>query len=212
MKSTSTDPRAQRTRDMLRQALMQTVVDKPFRNLTIKDIATHACVNRATFYLHYEDKYDLLSDCANEIFSEIRRVMEPHLFFDPANLSASPSSDLERMKVVLIHIQNNSDFFRAMMRDDGETMFQSLFLETASRAMKVQVQAMFTHHKKEVNDDLLDMMIRFQSAGNFAVISWWLENDMRIPIDVMAERLALVTMPPLIHWLNDDAMILGDNS
>ena len=60
MKSTSTDPRAQRTRQMLRQALMQVVIEKPFRDLTIRDITTGAGVNRATFYLHYDDKYDLL--------------------------------------------------------------------------------------------------------------------------------------------------------
>ena len=57
MKPTSTDPRALRTRKLLREALMQVVIDKPFRDLTIRDITQSAGINRATFYLHYEDMH-----------------------------------------------------------------------------------------------------------------------------------------------------------
>ncbi|GAA3312554.1 hypothetical protein GCM10020331_000570 [Ectobacillus funiculus] len=33
---------------------------KEFKDITIKDITTEAMVNRATFYYHFADKYDLL--------------------------------------------------------------------------------------------------------------------------------------------------------
>lgn len=206
MKSNSNDPRAQRTRQLLREALMDSVIEKNFRDLTIRDITDHAGVNRATFYLHYEDKYDLLDDCANEILLEVRSVMQAELLFDPEKSMIVASDELKRMKIILEHIQRHADFFRAMMRDDGDMTFHNLFREIASKWMKAQVIKTFAYHKKDIDEDLIDMMVRFQSAGNFEVISWWLENDMRIPIDVMAKRLATITMPPLIRLLIDQSI------
>jgi AcrR family transcriptional regulator len=210
MKSTSNDPRALRTRQLLREALMDSVIEKNFRDLTIRDITDHAGVNRATFYLHYEDKYDLLDDCANEIFLEIRSAMQNEMLFDPEKSMIVTGDELKRMKIILNHIQRDADFFRAMMRDDGDTTFHNLFRETASKWMKAQVVEAFAYHNKDVDDDLIDMMVRFQSAGNFEVISWWLENDMRIPIEVMAARLATITMPPLIRLLINDSIEISN--
>jgi AcrR family transcriptional regulator len=40
---------------------------KEFKDITIKDITTEAMVNRATFYYHFEDKYDLLEKVLSEV-------------------------------------------------------------------------------------------------------------------------------------------------
>ena len=54
------DPRVKRTRKLLQQAFKELMAEKPFRDITVQDIADRAEVNRATFYAHFEDKYALL--------------------------------------------------------------------------------------------------------------------------------------------------------
>lgn len=54
------DPRFLRTRQLIMDAFMQLAVEKDFKDITIKDITSRATVNRATFYYHFFDKYDLL--------------------------------------------------------------------------------------------------------------------------------------------------------
>jgi AcrR family transcriptional regulator len=54
------DPRVVRTRQMLRDALVSLIEEKGFDAITIQDIADRAGLNRATFYLHYRDKQELL--------------------------------------------------------------------------------------------------------------------------------------------------------
>lgn len=54
------DPRVKRTRHLLQQAMMDLLHTKSFPSITVQDIAEHATVNRATFYAHFEDKYDLM--------------------------------------------------------------------------------------------------------------------------------------------------------
>jgi len=60
------DPRITRTRNLIRGALNQLIEEKPFSSVSVQDIAERATINRATFYAHFEDKYDLLEDLVRE--------------------------------------------------------------------------------------------------------------------------------------------------
>lgn len=62
------DPRIKRTRKLLNQAFLELLNEKGFQSITIQDITDRAEVNRATFYAHYEDKYDLLDSYMREGF------------------------------------------------------------------------------------------------------------------------------------------------
>ncbi|MGE7840472.1 TetR/AcrR family transcriptional regulator [Lysinibacillus sp. NPDC093712] len=54
------DPRILRTKRLIMDAFLQLAIEKEFKDITIKDITLRATVNRATFYYHFNDKYDLL--------------------------------------------------------------------------------------------------------------------------------------------------------
>lgn len=53
------DPRVRRTRKLLKQAFVDIVSEKGFTAMTVQDITDRADINRATFYAHYTDKYEL---------------------------------------------------------------------------------------------------------------------------------------------------------
>lgn len=65
------DPRVLRTRQLIRQAFRDLLFSTGFDAMTIKDIAQHATINRATFYAHFEDKYALLEEITEEVFHEM---------------------------------------------------------------------------------------------------------------------------------------------
>jgi AcrR family transcriptional regulator len=65
------DPRVRRTRKLLEQAFLELMQEHNFQSITIQDIADRATVNRATFYAHFEDKYDLLDSFIREQFNEL---------------------------------------------------------------------------------------------------------------------------------------------
>ena len=65
------DPRAKRTRVLIVNAFISLISKKGFDNITVKDITTAATINRATFYAHFTDKYELLDTLIIEKFSEI---------------------------------------------------------------------------------------------------------------------------------------------
>ncbi|RHW33939.1 TetR/AcrR family transcriptional regulator [Neobacillus notoginsengisoli] len=67
MTETQTDPRVLRTRKLIMEAFIDLSGKKEFKDITINDITAEATVNRATFYNHFADKYELLEKVLSEV-------------------------------------------------------------------------------------------------------------------------------------------------
>lgn len=70
------DPRVKRTRQLIQDAFVALVGEKGFENVTVQHIAERAPVNRATFYSHYHDKYDLLDKSIEEMLEKLTKVIK----------------------------------------------------------------------------------------------------------------------------------------
>ena len=57
------DLRAQRTRGYLREALTQILQEKPFDQVTVREVVQRARVSKNSFYNHYPDLASLAQDC-----------------------------------------------------------------------------------------------------------------------------------------------------
>jgi AcrR family transcriptional regulator len=77
------DPRVKRTRKLLQDALLDLLAEKSFDAITVQDIAERSTINRATFYTHYVDKYELFAGYVHQWF---RKALGQHLS-DCAGLS-----------------------------------------------------------------------------------------------------------------------------
>lgn len=65
------DPRAKRTKKYIQNAFTELLAEMDFEDLSIQDIMDRAELNRATFYNHYQDKYELLELTLKGAFTEI---------------------------------------------------------------------------------------------------------------------------------------------
>ena len=68
--TTHEDLRIRRTRDAIRKAFTTMMLKKDYKEITIKDLARTANINRKTFYLHYDSLDDLLEEIQQEIADE----------------------------------------------------------------------------------------------------------------------------------------------
>ncbi len=65
------DPRVRRTRQMLEQALEGLLATTPFEKISVADITQAATLNRATFYGHFVDKFELLTGMVASRFQSL---------------------------------------------------------------------------------------------------------------------------------------------
>lgn len=66
MEGPKLDPRIIRTRKLIMDAFIRLSKIKDFDSITVKDISEEAMINRATFYYHFIDKFELLERVINE--------------------------------------------------------------------------------------------------------------------------------------------------
>lgn len=105
----SADPRVLRTRRLLEDALVRLLDEKPYSEITVKNIAAAATVNRATFYAHFVDKDDL--------FRSFLRNSLDELLADRLESGATPSSAPEAyLRALLQAVFEYADWLTAKCR------------------------------------------------------------------------------------------------
>ena len=67
MEQSGTDRRVRKTKSQLRLALMELLVEKSAKNISVRELAERADINRGTFYIHYRDVGDLLQRLEDEM-------------------------------------------------------------------------------------------------------------------------------------------------
>ena len=75
------DIRVIRTQEQLIASLVRLLADKSFEELSVSEICDNAQVHRATFYKHFNDKYEFLNFCFDNELSEKNSVLTQ--FFYP---------------------------------------------------------------------------------------------------------------------------------
>ena len=75
------DRRVERTRNAIISAFKEMIIEKDYKDITIKDLASKANINRKTFYLHYNSMEDILFDLALEISELLFEMLESNGFF-----------------------------------------------------------------------------------------------------------------------------------
>ena len=73
------DARIVRTREALRQAMVELAAEAPLDAITVRAVAARAGVGYATFFRHYADKDALLGDVADALTGELLQRVAPML-------------------------------------------------------------------------------------------------------------------------------------
>src|SRR5258708_5830180 len=71
------DRRVQRTRQLLERALLELIEEHTYESITVQQITDRANMGRATFYLHYPDKEQLLSSILLKLQEDLAQGLEP---------------------------------------------------------------------------------------------------------------------------------------
>ena len=78
-KTRKQDRRTRYTRQTIKDTFLELLNQKNFTKITVTEICKNAEINRGTFYLHYYDIYDVLSDILNDMTQDMLTTVD-HLF------------------------------------------------------------------------------------------------------------------------------------
>lgn len=173
------------------EALLSLLEKKDFAYITVKEICNTAKVNRSTFYLHYENTFDLLRETTqylldkhfayyNVDFREVTRKMELSKEKDCAKLIFITR---EYLMPYLTFIQENRRAFKiAIKQFDVMNMH-----EVYGKMFKYVFEPILSSFK--VPEKERRFVIKFYLTGVFAIVMEWLNNDCREDIEFIVKLI-----------------------
>ncbi len=172
-----TDLRIRRTHKFLQEAMIELITEKGFEAITVGDIAERAMINRATFYRHYLDKYDLVA----RIFEDTANYLVAHLnpiYQDPDQKGTEnpPAIWVQFFE----HVAQHARLYRAMLGKNGSPWFAARMREHTIQLMLESERVLKQGVKpgQSVDPATPDELPLVQlSHVLVGTIVWWLESE-----------------------------------
>lgn len=172
------------TRNLFKNAFIDLILEENNVNsITISDITDRADYNRGTFYIHYQDKIDILEDLYQDAIDVIHQsIKEPYknmdkVFFD----GVIPSIELlfeyiernKRLFRCLDRIENHPDIYNRLEQFLWNLFSKEIHIERETAAQETEYE----------------IFLSFQIHATVGVIKYWIKKDFTFSTKFMSEQL-----------------------
>ncbi len=170
-----TDLRIRRTHKFLQEAMIELITEKGFEAITVGDIAERAMINRATFYRHYQDKYDLVARIFEETTTQLVENMKP-FHKDISDTENPPEIWIQLFE----HVAEHARLYRAMLGKNGSSWFAARMRE---HTLKLMLERARQYEQQVESRQQIEPAIPQELAGLqlshvlIGTIVWWLESE-----------------------------------
>lgn len=172
------DRRVKRTKKNLRDSLFALLEKKNINQITVTELTTLADVNRSTFYLYYNDIFDMMEKIQQEIYEVFVETVVNYKndFNDIEGIVGYLSRFLEFCK-------ENYAVCRFITRNDCNNHLAEK-IKLAVRCVIPDSAVFFPEN------DPRNYLTTFALSGMLATILEWMNNGMKIPVEDMSRFLS----------------------
>ncbi|MFS0766890.1 MULTISPECIES: TetR/AcrR family transcriptional regulator [Peribacillus] len=171
------DPRTIRSREMFENAVIALLCEDPIiSNLTVQKIAAKAGLNRTTFYLHYQDIQDLLTQITDEILNELSNKIF-------ALIHAKDLSEKQQLTQLLDYLYIHRNYLLILFKTNQ-------FEDQLFSLLKQLVEIRRKNTKENLPADYVDIDIK--TASLVGIIIWWIRKGLHFSSDYIANQIYLM--------------------
>ncbi len=178
MKTEKIDRRVKYTKMVLKDSFISLLKKKHISKISIKEICDVADINRATFYAHYTDQYDLRRKIEEELIDDIKEYLESGSFNDPDNVS------LDMLVKIFEYLKKNAELCVVLLGDSGDINFQ----QQVMMIVREQCISAWTS-SKSIDPVDAEFIYTFYAIGSVGIIQKWLTEDIDKPPFEMASLI-----------------------
>ncbi|MBQ3292017.1 MAG: TetR/AcrR family transcriptional regulator C-terminal domain-containing protein [Mogibacterium sp.] len=178
MDKIKTDRRVVKTRKAIHNAFVELVTTKDARDITVRDLAKLANINRKTFYNHYNDINELIDEIENEIIIAFDEAMAgidlSKALEDPVEICRRLLAIGYNLKDICAHLMK-IEYDGALVRKIASALISSIKKTSADQI--------------HVDDKTLTQMMEFVVAGMLQNYQTWFNSDRSEPIEELTLRI-----------------------
>jgi AcrR family transcriptional regulator len=171
MRNPESSAKSQQTKNVLAEHLICMLENQNFKKITVNDICQHAMISRSAFYLHFEDKYSLLSYCMEMELLRWEEVMQ--------------CSDFHSYLVfVLNDILKKRNFYNNTLVRVQDSELYSVFYNLFSRFFTDILEKLLD--QEQTLPYPISIVSAFYVGGITCSIIQWIKKDFNISVEEMA--------------------------
>lgn len=187
--------RKQRTRDQLKQAAITLILEKGFDEVSVQDITDRADLGRGTFYVHFNDKEDVVWTAVREGFDALDKEIHEAYY----GTEKSPRLEYLIWLRKFQHAAEHRDLFMVMLGGKGASWMTDRVVEYMVAIMVENMRAgtCFPHVKA-----VPEIYAQVVMGGLMRLIEWWLQTPNDYTPKQMADQffeIILQQPPPVIE-------------
>lgn len=175
------DARQVRSRSALTRALLELLEEKPFDQLTIREISQRAGTGYATFFRHYATKEALLSDVASEEIADLLARTIPVLH---------DSNSYESTHALCRHVAEHRNLWTALLTGGAAGIVREEFIRQARKLPRE-----FAGPQSWLPADL---GVVYGTGGTIDLLAWWLSQAEAYTPEQIAGILNRLIIAPLV--------------
>ncbi|MBO4981419.1 MAG: TetR/AcrR family transcriptional regulator [Lachnospiraceae bacterium] len=164
MASEKIDRRVRRTRTLLLQGLIQLMKEKDIKDISVKELSDLVDINRGTFYLHYNDIYDMVGKLEDELFMEFNDILDRNL--SEKNRTISHETVLFD---IFTFLEKHRALAQVMIGPHGDLAF----INRLKELVKTRIQHILDSTDSQQNHEYF---YAFIVSGYIGVIENWLNH------------------------------------
>lgn len=181
--SGKTDRRVKYSKMVIKKSFVQLLKEKNISKITIKELCELADVNRATFYAHYTDQYDLLEQIEQELMSGINQYIISDLFHE------STKTPVSMLVKILDFIKDNAELFHLFLNVNNDFQFEQQLIALISEQ---HFFPFFEQNKTSIEDS--EYIFLFLANGCVGVIQRWLKDGTKKSSQEVAELIIQLSL------------------
>lgn len=188
-----TDRRTKRTKMLLKNAFIELLSEKKINEISIKELCEIADINRSTFYLHYQDIYDLKQQLENELYQQLQEIADTC----PAYVDASAAYTL--FLEMFSFVEKQTPLLKAFLGPNGDISF----LRKMQTLFKERYLGLLLHGKAADDISDLNYSYNFIASGFIGLVETWINEAAPAPKEEMAaltRKILFDGLPSLLRF------------
>jgi len=179
-----TDRRQIRTKQLIRDALLDLIPQKGLTKITVKDLTERADINRGTFYLHYKDVADLTDQLKEDIFADIPLLTSK---IDPTDIkvAAKNNEPYEPIQRLLEFLLSHSDFLRVMLLPQGDPQL-TVQLKSSMKENMLKKFDQYLGPESPSPAVPADYFMAYITSANIGLLTHWMMSGNDLPVEDIA--------------------------
>ena len=160
----------ERTKADIEQAFWHLYAQKPIEKITVAQVCELAGYNRGTFYLHFQDVYQLLEIIEDRFLQGMVACVESCM--KRLSDDGSKLARIAALAEVVAYYERNKRYIVVLLSDTGDPSF----LIKLKRGLKPLWRKYVVADTGEHSEQEIDLILEYTLTGTLFMISRWLQD------------------------------------